>query len=90
MPGGTALTHSGVCARGSIRADGVNMCRWNKLVRERLALGDESGIALVMALGIMLVLTIALTTTIHFTSAGARHANTATPARRRSRSPRPA
>jgi Tfp pilus assembly protein PilX len=38
-------------------------------------LRDESGIALVMALGIMLVLTIALATTIHFTSAGARHAN---------------
>jgi hypothetical protein len=38
-------------------------------------LRDESGIALVMALGIMLVLTIALATTIAFTSAGARHAN---------------
>ena len=38
-------------------------------------LRDESGIALVMALGIMLVLTIALATTIHFTSASARHAN---------------
>ena len=36
---------------------------------------EESGIALIMALGIMLVLTIALTTTIHFTSASARHAN---------------
>src|SRR4051812_48985087 len=38
-------------------------------------LQDESGIALVMALGIMLVLAIALTTTIAFTSASARHAN---------------
>ena len=38
-------------------------------------LRDESGIALVMALGIMLVLTIALTTTIFLTSASARHAN---------------
>ena len=39
-------------------------------VRNRL--GDESGIALVMALGIMLVLVIALTTVITFTAAGAR------------------
>ena len=38
-------------------------------------LRDESGIALVMALGIMMVLTIALATVISFTSAGARHAN---------------
>ena len=38
-------------------------------------LQDESGIALVMALGIMLVLAIALTTTIFFTSASLRHAN---------------
>ena len=37
-------------------------------------LSDESGIALVMALGIMLVLTIALTTTIYLTSSSARHA----------------
>ena len=34
--------------------------------------GDESGMALVMALGIMLVLTIVLTTVITFTAAGAR------------------
>jgi hypothetical protein len=38
-------------------------------------LRDESGIALVMALGIMLVLTIALSATIVFTSESARHAN---------------
>jgi hypothetical protein len=37
-------------------------------------LREERGIALVMALGIMLVLTIALTTTIFFTSASARDA----------------
>ena len=41
-------------------------------VRGRLQ--DESGIALVMALGIMLVLTIALTAVITFTAAGARDA----------------
>ncbi len=39
-------------------------------MRERL--GDESGVALVLALGIMLVLTIVLTTVITFTAAGAR------------------
>ncbi len=38
-------------------------------------LQDESGIALVMALGIMLVLAIVFTTTIFFTSASVRHAN---------------
>ena len=38
-------------------------------------LHDESGVALIMALGIMLVLTIGLSTTIHFTSASARHAD---------------
>src|SRR5262245_13168285 len=47
-------------------------------VRRRVLvrLGDESGIALVMALGIMLVLTIALATTIYLTSSSQRHANT--------------
>ena len=47
-------------------------------LRRRLLvrLSDESGIALVMALGIMLVLTIALTSTIYLTSASGRHANT--------------
>ena len=39
-------------------------------------LQDESGIALVMALGVMFVLAIVLTTTIFFTSASLRHANT--------------
>jgi hypothetical protein len=38
-------------------------------------LRDESGIALIMALGIMLVLTIALGATMLFTAANARHAN---------------
>jgi Tfp pilus assembly protein PilX len=38
-------------------------------------LRDERGIALVMAIGIMFVLAIALTTTIFFTSASVRHAN---------------
>src|SRR4051812_39205199 len=41
-------------------------------LRERLR--DESGIALVMALGIMLVLSIALATVIGFTAAGSRDA----------------
>ena len=40
--------------------------------RQRINPGDESGIALVMALGIMLVLTIVLTTVITFTASGAR------------------
>ena len=45
------------------------------LVSRALArLQDESGIALVMALGIMLVLTIVLTTTIFITSASVGHA----------------
>jgi hypothetical protein len=46
-------------------------------VRRRLLvrLSDESGIALVMALGIMLVLTIGLTTTIYLTSSSQRHAH---------------
>jgi hypothetical protein len=46
-------------------------------VRERCSrrLDDERGIALVMSLGIMLVLLIALTTTISLTSSSARHAN---------------
>jgi hypothetical protein len=38
-------------------------------------LRDERGIALIMAIGIMFVLTIALTTTMFFTSASARHAS---------------
>jgi hypothetical protein len=43
--------------------------------RALVRLRDERGIALIMAIGIMLVLTIALSTTIFFTSASARHAN---------------
>ena len=66
------------------------MRRWTMLVRERLALRDESGIALIMALGIMFVLTIALGTVIYVTSASARHASTATQGRRRTRLRRPA
>jgi hypothetical protein len=42
---------------------------WRRLKR------DERGMALVMALGIMFVLAIVLTTTIFFTSASLRHAN---------------
>src|SRR6478752_714520 len=47
-------------------------------LRRRLLdrLSDESGIALVMALGVMLVLTITLTTTIFLTSSSQRHAST--------------
>jgi hypothetical protein len=47
-------------------------------LRRRLLvrLSDESGIALIMALGIMLVLTIALASTIYVASASQRHANT--------------
>ena len=40
----------------------------------RARLSDERGIALVMALGIMLVLTLTLTTVVFFTSASARDA----------------
>lgn len=47
----------------------LNLARGFSL-RQRLS--DESGIALVMALGVMLVLTIVLTTVITFTAAGAR------------------
>jgi Tfp pilus assembly protein PilX len=43
--------------------------------RALVRLRDERGIALIMAIGIMMVLTIALSTTIFFTSASARHAN---------------
>jgi hypothetical protein len=50
------------------------MRRCITLVRERLALRDESGIALIMALGILFVLTISLGTVIYVTSASARHA----------------
>ena len=55
-------------------ADGVNMRRWTMLARERLALRDESGIALIMAIGILFVLSISLGTVIYVTSSSARHA----------------
>ena len=46
-------------------------------VRHRILrrLGDERGIALVLALGIMLVLVVALTSTVYMTSSSGRHAN---------------
>jgi hypothetical protein len=53
------------------------MPRWNTAaVRSRTLarLRDERGIALVMAIGILFVLTISLTTVIYVTSASARHA----------------
>jgi Tfp pilus assembly protein PilX len=53
------------------------MPRWNTAaVRSRTLerLRDERGIALIMALGILLVLTITLSTVIYATSASARHA----------------
>ncbi len=46
------------------------------LLKRPINLRDESGIALVMALGIMLVLTITLTTVITFTASGARDSQT--------------
>jgi hypothetical protein len=48
---------------------------WITLARKRLALQDERGIALVMSLGILFVLTISLGTVIYVTSASARHAD---------------
>ena len=54
------------------------MPRWNTAaVRSRMLvrLRDERGIALIMALGILFVLTITLGTVIYVTSASARHAN---------------
>ena len=62
----------------------------NASLRSRLLtrLGDEAGIALIMALGIMLVLTIALASTIYLASSSGRHAHERTPARRRTRWPR--
>jgi PilX N-terminal len=53
------------------------MPQWNTAaVRSRMLarLRDERGIALIMALGILFVLTITLTTVIYVTSASARHA----------------
>jgi hypothetical protein len=51
------------------------MRHWITLARKRLALRDERGIALIMSLGILFVLTISLGTVIYMTSASARHAN---------------
>jgi hypothetical protein len=51
------------------------MRHWITLARKRLALRDERGIALIMALGILFVLTISLGTVIFVTSSSARHAN---------------
>ena len=48
---------------------------WITLARKRLALRDERGIALVMAIGIMFVLTITVSSVMVYTAAGARHAN---------------
>ncbi len=50
------------------------MRHWITLARKRLALRDERGIALIMSLGILFVLTISLGTVIYVTSASARHA----------------
>jgi hypothetical protein len=47
---------------------------WITLARKRPALQDERGIALVMSLGILFVLTISVGTVIYVTSASARHA----------------
>jgi hypothetical protein len=50
------------------------MRHWITLARTRLDLRDEHGIALIMSLGILFVLTISLGTVIYVTSASARHA----------------
>jgi hypothetical protein len=50
------------------------MRHWFTLARKRLDLREERGIALIMAIGILFVLTISLTTVIYVTSASARHA----------------
>jgi hypothetical protein len=50
------------------------MRHWITLARKRLDLRDERGIALIMALGILFVLTISLGTVIYVTAASARHA----------------
>jgi hypothetical protein len=51
------------------------MRHWFTLARKRLDLREERGIALVMSLGILFVLTITLGTVIYVTSASARHAD---------------
>jgi hypothetical protein len=73
-PRADGLTLSGVAGTPK-DADGLTMRRWTMPVRDRLAmLRDERGIALIMALGILFVLTITLGTVIYITSASARHA----------------
>jgi hypothetical protein len=50
------------------------MRHWFTLARTRLDLREERGIALIMALGILFVLSISLGTVLYVTSASARHA----------------
>jgi Tfp pilus assembly protein PilX len=50
------------------------MRHWFTLARERLDLREERGIALIMAIGILFVLSISLGTVLYVTSASARHA----------------
>gem|GEM_PF-2385373 len=50
------------------------MRHWFTLARKRLDLREERGIALIMALGILFVLSISLGTVLYVTSASARHA----------------
>jgi hypothetical protein len=51
------------------------MRHWITLARKRLDLRDERGIALVMAIGIMFVLTITVSSVMVYTAASAGHAN---------------
>src|SRR5262245_54575987 len=74
-PAQTPLLGGGL---GDPDADGVDMRPAHMRAfpsRPLERLRDESGIALIMAIGIMLVLTIALSTTIYVTSSSARHAS---------------
>jgi hypothetical protein len=50
------------------------MRHWFTLARKRLDLREERGIALIMAIGILFVLSISLGTVLYVTSASARHA----------------
>src|SRR5688500_8067956 len=75
--GGPNLPLLGVPHSANV-ADSAGMRRSSvssRCLRLRELLANERGMALVMALGIMLVLTIALTTVITLTAAGARDAN---------------
>src|SRR5829696_3521236 len=82
---GRGLTHSGVSTPRQM-GERIVMRRNPTLLRARGGetpalrerLRDESGIALVMALGIMLALTIALTSVVAFTSAAGRDAHRTT------------